>query len=89
MLIPDDNCVILVPVEEQTGQLRPYQGVTPGAASDQGEERAEDEGGEGAGEDARGEDEADTEAAVHSLLEEAHHQLHSEDTDQVHPGAVN
>ena len=89
MLIPNDNGVILVPVEEQTGQLGPYQGVTPGTASDEREEGAEHEGGEGAGEHACGEDEADTEAAVHSLLEEAHHKLHGEDTDQVQPGGVN
>ena len=88
MLVPDNNGVILVPVEQQTGQLRPYDGVTPGAASDEVETRAEDEGGQGAGEDASGEDEADTEAAVHSLLEEAHGQLHSEDTDEMQPGPV-
>ena len=88
MLIPYDNGVILVPVEQQTGQLRPYEGVTPGAAPDEVQTRVEDEGGQGAGEDTGGEDEADTEAAVHSLLEEAHGQLHGEDTDKVQPGPV-
>ena len=88
MSIPDNNGLVLAPVEQQTGQLGPDQGVAPGAAPNEVPASAEDEGGEGAGEDARCEDEADAEAAVHCLLEEPHDQLHREDTDQVQPGAV-
>ena len=88
MLIPDNDGVILVPVEQQTGQLGPDQSVAARASPDEVQARAEDEEGEGAGEDARGEDEADAEAAVHRLLEEPHDQLHTENTDEMKPGSV-
>ena len=88
MLIPDNNGMVLAPVEQQTGQLGSDQGVATRAAPDEVPASAEDEGGEGAGEDTCGEDDADAEAAVHRLLEQSHDQLHREDTDKVKPGAV-
>ena len=79
MLIPDNNGMVLAPVEQQTGQLGSDQGVAPRAAPDEVPASAEDEGGE----DACGEDDAEAEAAVHRLLEESHDQLHREDADKV------
>ena len=88
MLLPDDDGVVLAPVEEEAGQLSPEQRVAAGAAADQVEAGVEYIGGERAGEEAGGEDEADTEAAVHSLLQDPQYHLHRQHTEQVKPGAM-